>query len=425
MTSKTLMKSQLKSLRLVLFTMTSCATVLSTSLTASAAAPAIAPKASVAAQAARPAFVANAIAKKGFNMKVFEAERERLRTSGLENTPKTVEERAALIAHISEHSGHDVLAIDRWVQTAKPDDLKKFSKKVGDIDPTRPLTPRRAEELFAGVMEVVHKDPRSFRSLLTRGFDPIERDVLMRWARAEFANKPFEMAMKDLGLLRDPSVLEHLDTTFKNYPNTIEVINKIALNSFFVQLVGSPILAPKLSLLTTQVLTADVREQIRNQGFDAVYPVLKAKYGGYAKFDTAWYYAQRLLTSSMMAFALTSGYPGLLASQLSAGAIPSDSTASQATLRLLDYLTRFSMLTVYQLTHPQENKSNLISQPKSDATVIGDPSDANLSSAKPPGANSQAATEAAFTTTPEPKQESTTVAAPTTVEAPSSQPAPL
>lgn len=334
----------------------------------------------------------------GFNLQTFETAIDRYLHKGIKERPKTVEQKAALVAAaLRRTEKRDIVNLEEWVRTASADEIKSLGRAIGKIDPRKGISPRRAENLFLDVLAITHSEKTTFRGLITQGFSAQKKNLILHWARTEFAQKPFIEALDSMWLVKDPGVRDVIRRRMAKHPNVVNTFNSIFYNSFFMTLfpaqfagVPLPYALPKLDLLKRHSLSSSVKAQITRRGIDAAYDSLHARYGKLARFELAYSYARHVATGAMIAYAVTQLYPGFVGSLLPPGYInPDEDNAFVMGMKVIDYYTRLALLVRWDgitgklLPTPEE-------KPKTDA---GEPPAPQLPDALPPGADSQAATD--------------------------------
>lgn len=337
-----------------------------------------------------------------FDVDVFDAQLAKILKEGLTARTRTQEEKAAVVvATLRKMKARDVVNVEEWVRSAEPGEIAQMVKFVGKIDPRKGIGPKKADDLLTKILFVTHQERATWKGLAAKGFNEQTKRVLLAWARSEFAQKPFNEALKSLELMKEPGIRDVVNRRLSRFRNIQGTIRSIFINSLAMSITAAhsngipvPVHAPEFVLLKRGLMKDSIREAIELKGIDGAYPEIYAMYGKRAHFQVAWRYARHIAMGAAIAYALTQVYPGLMTSLLPPNYVdPENDSAFELGQKVLSYYSRLAMLYDWD-----EMKEMIWPSKVIPATTAPAPAQPQVvqPDVLPPDASAQAATDASL-----------------------------
>lgn len=262
-----------------------------------------------------------------FRLEIYNEALKNYQTSEPSNVqqPKTREETLAFLTFVTKSSGRNPYDLELLARSQNPAALSKLIKTFGRID-SKSISPTQIDDIFEKIRRFAEPNPNTLLRNLKQGLGESRRLTLEQWATKEIASHNTKEAFERLGLLEDARGLKSLRESLKAHPNALHAITSSAFDIFLVLQGGLPLAIPEHSRLQVTRLEPELRALIETEGFDAAYPILKARYGKSAAFDQAFFWARRALTSAMMAYVICAVYPAFIHSLAPFATNETDST---------------------------------------------------------------------------------------------------
>jgi hypothetical protein len=162
---------------------------------------------------------------------------------------------------------------------------------LGRLKLDRPVRWQEAEEFLQKLYRVANSPEQGYPSLpvwLARRLPTPPREYLRRRLQMEIWRQDLSGALQALGFVGDPQMGDELLGWFRTHPNLTELVYSGGIDLFSWRLLGMPVHVPRAQATETLKIPPDLLALAREKGFDAVYPELRARFGRYATFDTAW-----------------------------------------------------------------------------------------------------------------------------------------
>ncbi len=242
------------------------------------------------------------------------------------NQPATREQRLALLAFFAERFPRNPYDIEHWVRTVDQRSLTILAKSIGPMNFKRGFSPTQVAAMFDRLFAFSHNDPRTFRTLRTQGADTIDQITLEQWAIRETAEHHAVEAFANAGLIKDQKIKQRVLDFLRRNQNITANVGVATANLFQTLLVGFPTIVPVYSRMENQKLDPAIREIFIHHGIEEAYPLLKARYGKYARFDQAYYWASRAATVALTTYFWASYYPVIRSQFMSMGLVNDHAT---------------------------------------------------------------------------------------------------
>lgn len=193
----------------------------------------------------------------------------------------------ALMEASGEAQGHDILSVSKLLSKPGParKQILEFLKAT-DVEAGLALT--QIQDLAARLYLLSNPAYPNLPRFLARRIPPPARSLIRERIETELAAKNLEKAARSLGFLRAPGCIEALRLWLRKNPIVMDSVTTIALNTFWIELVGLPGHLPSLPLTAQKRIPPVLLEKIRLHGFDAGYEDAKRVFGTSAKFETGW-----------------------------------------------------------------------------------------------------------------------------------------
>jgi hypothetical protein len=259
---------------------------------------------------------------------------------GTENLrqPKTREERLAFLHFVTNTSKRSPYELEIWAEKAKPKDLARLANSLGKLNLEKGFSPSKINSLIWNLYTFSATEPNSIRNFLSLKTDERDQIALEQWSTYEMASSSAVEAFEKLGLIKDQGQRGKWMDLIRSYPNALANINTGAMMVFESVIAGSPLSRPTYSKLRVTRLDPQMRERIEREGFDAVYPELKARYGHLARFDRGYFFARNAAAVGLMTYMVIHLFPVLVqALDLPPNLLNHDMNAVQVTETVAKY----------------------------------------------------------------------------------------
>lgn len=311
-----------------------------------------------------------------FDADAFESALADYRANGQEalvqpKAPKTSEERLAFYKYMLDQSGRHPYDLELWARSVHSKDMSTLAKSLGRLNLDDGFSPSHVYAVIARINRFVAADPRTISGLRQFGFAAINRTLLEQWVDTEITSHNMVDAFERLGLIKDQRLRQKFVDLLNSNPNFVGSIAASSIAVLQFVLAGAPMTFPVVySKLAVTRLDPRLRRLIETKGFDAAYPVLKAKYGKAAGFDQGFFWARRTFATAANIYVLSNFYHFLLVQTL-----PSNLWQEQdGTLKLLNASYAYYSRYLYGLIHQDWSAANDPTQaPVTPAAVVAAP----------------------------------------------------
>lgn len=161
-------------------------------------------------------------------------------------------------------------------------------RSLAKLSNAEPLSARQTEKLVYHLYRKLHPEPLWKRFASRFMYLENAESLVIRRIHEELASKNVTEALAEIGLLRSNSNLENFKNILSQNQNKIQTALAMGFNAMIAQARQPFVFVPNISRMRNIDIPDNLAQRIFDEGVDALYPEIHAKYSSLANFDVAW-----------------------------------------------------------------------------------------------------------------------------------------
>lgn len=221
------------------------------------------------------------------------------------HTLDSIEARLAAFERTAEINGYSLDSVAVRVSMSSRRTQALVVRLLNKMSLDKSVDPQTVRTLFSQLYLMGHSDPLAWESITQTPLPETVRDYLYQRFQIELGRNSMVEAMRSLLPLKENGPREQLRTMYEHAPVVFDVASAAGVGVMSYFAFGWP-LPPGRNFTHLASMPKEWRDRALRDGFDSIYPDLKAKYGSSAKFDIGYFWGSRVIMTAFMAYAVSS-----------------------------------------------------------------------------------------------------------------------
>jgi len=216
------------------------------------------------------------------------------------NQLQTTEDKLAALETTAASYGWDIFHIEKLFQEASPKHQRNFLRLFAEISFDGDISPLKIQKIMVKLYLLANGTSLA-KSFSISG---IREAQIRRRIELAFLKNNFIDALRDLGLVRNPTLLDKVRLWRARHASFENAAVSSALNLFFISHLGIPVNIPQLDIAPHKAIPQELIEKIKENGFESGYPELRQIYSKKANLQLALDSASKLYAYAMISLSI-------------------------------------------------------------------------------------------------------------------------